>query len=161
YRGGLLIAHDGSSANVVMQVDAATDSQVVIDGIRGALREQWEGAGLGATHLVGGPLLDGELRNTLAREMPLLGGVAALLILIMLFLNFRTVRGALLPLVSVVVGLVWSLGLMGWLGAKLSTLSMITPVAVLAVGSSFSLHLLGRFYQELAHGASKESAIQK
>lgn len=161
YRGGLLISEDGSSANVVIQVDASVDSQIVIDGIRGALTEHWEAAGLGATHLVGGPLLDGELRNTLAREMPLLGGVAALLILVMLFLNFRTTRGALLPLMSVVVGLVWSLGLMGWLGAKLSTLSMIAPVAILAVGSSFSLHLLGRFYQELAHGTTKEGAIQK
>src|SRR5699024_4491379 len=113
YRGGLLIAEDGSSANVVIQVDAAIDSQIVIDGIRGALQQNWEDRGLGSTHLVGGPLLDGELRNALAREMPLLGGVAALLILVMLFLNFRTVRGAILPLMSVVVGLVWSLGLMG------------------------------------------------
>lgn len=161
YRGGLLIAEDGSSANVVIQVDAAVDSQIVIDGIRSALRANWEEQGLGSTHLVGGPLLDGELRNTLARELPLLGGVAALLILLMLFLNFRTVRGAILPIMSVAVGLVWSLGLMGWLGGKLSTLSMIAPVAILAVGSSFSLHLLGRFYQELAHGVSKESAIEK
>ena len=161
YRGGMLVAEDGSSANVVIQVDASVDSEVVIAGIRQALSQEWEGPGLGETHLVGGPLLDGELRATLAREMPLLGGVAALLILLMLFLNFRTVRGALLPLMSVLIGLVWSLGMMGWLGAKLSTLSMIAPVAILAVGSSFSLHLLGRFYQELARGTAKEAAIEK
>lgn len=161
YRGGLLVAEDGSSANIVVQADASFDSQVVIDGVREVLAEHWEAAGLGSTHLVGGPLLDGEMRRTLARELPLLGGVAALLILVMLFLNFRTVRGALLPLMSVAIGLVWSLGLMGWLGGKLSTLSMIAPVAILAVGSSFSLHLLGRFFQELAHGSAKEAAVER
>lgn len=159
YGGGLLVAEDGRSANVVMEVSADVDSAAMSNAIRAVLDEQWQRAGFGASHLVGGPLIDGEMRATLAREMPLLGGVAALLILVMLYLNFRTVRGALLPLMTVLVGLLWSLGTMGWLGAELTTLSVIAPVAILAVGSSFSLHLLGRFFQELSHGASKAAAI--
>lgn len=160
YRGGLLVAEDGTSANIVIEVDATTDTEVVIVGVYDALETAWEATGLGPTHLVGGPLLDGEVRRTLARELPLLGGIAAALILLMLFLNFRTYRGALLPLATVAVGLVWSLGILGWFGASLSTLSMIAPVAILAVGSSFSLHLLGRFFQELARGKQKEVAIE-
>ncbi len=159
YRGGLLVAEDGRSANVVMEVSDDVDSAAMSNDIRAVLNDQWQRAGFGAAHLVGGPLIDGEMRATLAREMPLLGGVAALLILVMLYLNFRTVRGALLPLMTVLVGLLWSLGAMGWLGAELTTLSVIAPVAILAVGSSFSLHLLGRFFQELSHGADKEAAI--
>lgn len=159
YRGGLLVAEDGTSANVIIEVDANVDSEGIVDAARQALHAEWEERGLGPTHLVGGPLIDGEMRRTLAREMPLLGGVAALLILAMLYLNFRSIRGALLPLLSVGVGLIWSLGALGWAGASLSTLSMIAPVAILAVGSSFSLHLLGRFYQELARGESREAAI--
>lgn len=159
YRGGLLVALDGKSANVVMEVSGDVDSSALSSAIREALDRDWQGAGMGKVHLVGGPLIDGEMRATLAREMPLLGGVAALLILVMLYLNFRTVRGALLPLMTVLVGLLWSLGVMGWIGAELSTLSVIAPVAILAVGSSFSLHLLGRFFQELSHGKDKHQAI--
>lgn len=160
YRGGLLVAEDGRSANIVMEVSADVDSAALSTHIRDVLEAGWQGAGMGPVHLVGGPLIDGEMRATLAREMPLLGSVAALLILVMLYLNFRTIRGALLPLMTVLVGLLWALGAMGWLGAELSTLSVIAPVAILAVGSSFSLHLLGRFFQELAHGLSKQDAIR-
>ncbi|MDT3681110.1 MAG: MMPL family transporter [Truepera sp.] len=159
YRGGLLVAEDGQAANIIMEVDGDADSEALSSGIRGMLQTDWQGAGMGAFHLVGGPLIDGEMRATLAKEMPLLGGLAALLILVMLYLNFRTVRGALLPLMTVSVGLLWSLGVMGWIGAELSTLSIIAPVVILAVGSSFSLHLLGRFFQELAHGADKRAAV--
>lgn len=159
YRGGLLVAEDGKAANVIMEVSADVDSAALSSGIRRVLDKEWRDAGLGPVHLVGGPLIDGEMRATLAREMPLLGGLAALLILAMLYLNFRTVRGALLPLMTVLVGLLWALGVMGWLGAALSTLSVIAPVAILAVGSSFSLHLLGRFFQELSHGVDKHAAI--
>src|SRR5690606_38632693 len=98
YRGGLLVALDGKAANVVMEVSGDVDSSALSSAIRMTLDRDWQGEGLGAVHLVGGPLIDGEMRATLAREMPLLGGVAALLILVMLYLNFRTVRGALLPL---------------------------------------------------------------
>jgi len=161
YSDGMLAALDGSSATVVIDVDVDVPSEVIVTGIRAALEREWSGPGLGATHLVGAPLIDGEMRTTIQRELPLLGGVAALLILLMLYLNFRSFRGAILPLVTVMVGLVWSVGGMGWLGAKLSTMSVIAPVAILAVGSSFSLHLLGRYYQELAHGAAKATAIQR
>lgn len=161
YRGGLLVAEDGSSANLVIEVDPYADSGVVVRGIESALNSAWTEAGMGPVHLVGGPLIDEEMRATLQREMPLLGGIAALLILLMLFLNFRSVRGALLPLLTVVIGLVWSLGALGWLGGSLSTLSVIAPVVILAVGSSFSLHLLGRYYQELAHGVGVHDAVEK
>lgn len=160
YRGGLLVAEDGRAANVVLEVSGDVDSAALSQDIRAVLERDWQGAGMGAVHLVGGPLINGEMQMTLAREMPLLGGVAAALILVMLFLNFRTVRGAILPLMTVLVGLLWALGVMGWLGAKLNMLSVIAPVAILAVGSSFSLHLLGRFFQELAHGKAKPEAIR-
>ncbi|HET8985581.1 MAG TPA: MMPL family transporter, partial [Trueperaceae bacterium] len=89
-----------------------------------------------------------------------LGTVAALVLVVMLYLNFRTVRGALLPLLTVIIGLAWAFGGMGWLGGSFNTLIAIAPVAILAVGSSFSLHLLGRFTVELAHGREKLAAVR-
>src|SRR5690606_35966239 len=69
YRGGLLVALDGKSANVVMEVSGDVDSSALSSAIREALDRDWQGAGMGKVHLVGGPLIDGEMRATLAREM--------------------------------------------------------------------------------------------
>src|SRR5690606_10387938 len=120
----------------------------------------WTSRGFGAAHVVGGPVVDTATRTMLQRDTPLLGAVAALLLVVMLFLNFRTATGALLPLLTVIIGLAWAFGAMGWLGGSFNTLIAIAPVAILAVGSSFSLHLLGRYTVELAHGREKLTAVR-
>ncbi len=159
YRGGVLAALGGGSANLMMEADPNAPSDVLVSGIREQIALHWTGAGLGQAHLAGGPAVDEAMRDTLMREAPVMVVVAAALIVLMLYLNFRNLRGALLPLLTVVVGLVWSVGMMGWLGGAFTTITPIAPVAILAVGSSFSLHLLGRYAMELAHRRSREAAV--
>lgn len=158
YEGGVLVAIDGASANLVLEVDSEADSGQAVAAIQRAIATHWQG--LGGSYLVGSPVVNTEMRGTLGREMPLLGTLAALLLLAMLYLNFRNVRGALLPVLTVIVGLVWAFGVLGWLQGSFSIMTSIAPVAILAVGSSFSLHLLGRYSVELAHGAEKLAAIR-
>ena len=154
YRGGLLVSEEGDFATIVMQIDDDREPDRVVRSIQDVL-DSWPGE----VNLAGASLINVEMRDTMSRDLPLLTGLAALLIVVMLYLNFRTARGALLPLLTVTIGLVWSLGTMGLVGANISVLNIIGPVAILAVGSSFSLHLLGRYYFELAQGASKRKAI--
>ena len=160
YSGGVLVADAGTSANVVVKADDSIDSEVIIANLREALTTHWVAAGLGEYALAGGPLVDLEMRTTINRDLPLLSALAVLAIFAMLFINFRTAHGTLLPLATILVGLGWSMGLMGWFGGKISTLSVIAPVAVLAVGSSFALHLLGRYYFERSHQVERLDAVR-
>ncbi|MEJ2667406.1 MAG: MMPL family transporter, partial [Deinococcales bacterium] len=156
YGHGRLVDAAGTAAAVVMEIDDDADPQTVLMAVRHVLDSDWSGP----THLAGSPLIEVEMGSTVRHDLPLLAGLAALLIVTMLFLNFRTVQGALLPLLTVAIGLAWSMGAMGWLGGKLTTLNIIGPVAILAVGSSFSLHLLGRFYFELGKGRDRREALR-
>ncbi len=162
YQGGVLMATDGTSANIVLEADPDADSGELMKAVNSAIEASWSsrGPGFGAAHLVGGPVVDTATRRMLQRDTPLLGAIAALLLVVMLYLNFRTVQGALLPLLTVIIGLAWAFGGMGWAGGSFNTLIAIAPVAILAVGSSFSLHLLGRYTVELAHGREKRDAIR-
>ncbi len=160
YQGGVLVAEDGGSTNVVVEVDPNGDSDRVVAAARRAVAAHWTEPSLGSAYFVGSPVVNTAMRGTLEREMPLLGAIAALLLLVMLYLNFRSLRGALLPVLTVSVGMVWAFGVLGWLGGSFTTMTSIAPVAILAVGSSFSLHLLGRYSVELAHGAQKMAAIR-
>jgi len=160
YQGGVLMAEDGTSANIVLEAEPDADSGDLVSAAQAAIEASWTSKGFGAAHLVGGPVVDTATRQMLLRDTPLLGAIAALLLVVMLYLNFRTVRGALLPLLTVSIGLAWAFGGMGWLGGSFNTLIAIAPVAILAVGSSFSLHLIGRFSVELAHGREKLEAVR-
>ncbi|HKI55856.1 MAG TPA: MMPL family transporter [Trueperaceae bacterium] len=156
YGHGRLVNAQGTAASVILQIDDKASSRVVVPNIERVLAVQWPGP----AHLAGGPLFEVEMHAIASRDLPLLCGLAGLLILAMLYLNFRTLSGALLPMLTVVTGLIWSMGTMGWLGARLTTLNVIGPVAILAVGSSFSLHLLGRYVYDLAMGRGKDEAIR-
>jgi hypothetical protein len=77
----------------------------------------------------------------------------------MFLLNFRSLLGGWMPLLQIAIGLVWGAGLFGWAGMKFQAMTIIAPVAILAVGSSFTLHLLGRYFLELSRGVEKREAI--
>jgi uncharacterized protein len=73
-----------------------------------------------------------------------------LLIVVALFLSFRSLRGVLLPTVTVVVSLIWTLGIMVLAGSRLSLGNIALPPLVLVLGTAYSLHIVAEYY-ELAH----------
>jgi len=83
----------------------------------------------------------------LSRDLAVLFGAGVVLILLFYFLAYRTLRGVLLPFLVVLVGTVWSLGLMSALGFTLTLLNIVTPPLLLTVGSSYGIHILNQYYR--------------
>ena len=71
------------------------------------------------------------------------------LIVVMLFLSFRSLRGVLLPVVTVVVSLIWTLGIMVLMGSSLSLGNMALPPLVLVLGTAYSLHIVAEYYEQV------------
>ena len=153
---GKLVSEDGRYAAVLISVERNADMLALERALREKLEAHWDGP----VYLAGIPVMSGAILETLRRDLPRQMGLAALIIGLVLFLNFRSLRGVFMPLITVGVALIWSLGLGGWLGFKLGMISSILPVVVLAVGSSFTLHILNRYYHELAEEKSKTEAIR-
>ena len=55
-----------------------------------------------------------------------------------------------LPLLTGILSVVWSLGLMGLLNVHLDPLNTTTPILVLAVASGHAIQILKRYYEEYA-----------
>ena len=155
YEHVTLVTHDGRYASLIVELREGLDAAAVAKSVDSLLASSWPGD----YSLAGQAFTSMELQNIIGRDLPILGGIAIALILLMLFLNFRTVQGTFLPLVQILVGVVWGMGLFQLLGHKLMALTVIGPIAVMAVGSSFALHLLGRYYFELSRGSDKYTAI--
>ena len=71
---------------------------------------------------------------------------AILMIIVALFLNFRSKRGTLLPLTGILLSLLWTIGAMSWTGTKLTVVGIVIPLLILTVGSSYTLHYLNAYY---------------
>ena len=85
-------------------------------------------------------------RGYIVRELPLLGGIAALITLLVCLLSFATLRAVALPLLAIGMALLWTLGLMALAGVPLSLSSLMLPPLIFALGSSYSVHLLNRYF---------------
>ena len=82
-----------------------------------------------------------------------------LLTVAMLFLSFRSLRGVLLPVLTVVVSLIWTLGLMVLMGSSLSLGNMSLPPLIIVLGTAYSLHIVAEYYEEARPGRSVNEVV--
>src|SRR5438874_8064086 len=95
------------------------------------------------------------MRRDLFRFTPL----ALLVILAVLWLSFWTVRGVVLPVVSVVMALVWTLGALVLDGKALTLGTFVLPPLLLVVGSSYAIHVMARYYEQVDAGAPPDEVV--
>jgi len=150
-RGAALLVHFreiGDRELLAREVDR--EIRAVVDATRGDL----------TAHVTGTPIvkaaLNRALRDDLLRTLPLVFLVAAAV----LALAFRGARGVLVPLATIAVSLVWTLGLAGWLGGSLNLVTAVVPPLVATVGFAYAIHVVSAYQAALARrrGASVDRA---
>ncbi|MBT7308831.1 MAG: MMPL family transporter, partial [Gammaproteobacteria bacterium] len=75
--------------------------------------------------------------------------ISLLIVIGVLWYEFRNWQGALLPLIGVGMTIALTLGLMGFTQFKLTTMMVLTPMLLLAIGIGHSVQITRRFMQEL------------
>jgi hydrophobe/amphiphile efflux-3 (HAE3) family protein len=95
----------------------------------------------------GQPVFLGTL-ETFSKRMAWLLPLAILLIGLIHFEAFRTLQGLILPLVTAILALVWSLGIMTLAGVHLDPFNNVTPILILAVAAGHAVQMLKRYYEE-------------
>jgi predicted RND superfamily exporter protein len=157
YQDVVFVDDAGRRASLILEYDGSIDAAAYARAVADATDATWPGEHA----LAGAAFTTMELRAIIARDLPVLGATALALILIMLWVNFRTLRRVALAFVQIVLGVVWGMGIFQVLGQELMALTVIGPIAVMAVGASFSMHLLGRYDYELARGTEKLEALRR
>ncbi len=104
------------------------------------------------------------LRTTLVRYMRadqarLIPGTL-LVCLIALGMAFRWLPGLLLPLVAVTLTALWVLGGMALFGEPLNVINNSLPALLIIIGISDSIHLVGRYREEIAASGDRRLAVR-
>jgi predicted RND superfamily exporter protein len=86
--------------------------------------------------------------NYIRSDFIVLVPLVMLVVMFIFYLNFRTLRGVILPFVSLSLAELWVLGLMGHLGFKITVMASSLPTLMIAVGSSYSIHILNQYYAD-------------
>ncbi|MDA3900713.1 MAG: MMPL family transporter [Spirochaetes bacterium] len=112
---------------------------------------------------VGIPVFERYIQEYMARDMGLFLPLALLVVIMTFLLNFRMFRGVALPTLSVVLSIIWTMGLMGHIGIPVTMVVNILPTILVAVGSSYSIHLFNQFLHdrsELRGGAARQNLVR-
>jgi predicted RND superfamily exporter protein len=109
--------------------------------------------------VTGAPTVEVETTRTLIVDQVYLMPGVMLVLIIALFLTFRSKHGILLALASVTVATVWTAGVFSCLGRPVDMIGSIIPTCILVYGVVDPIFVLTRFLQKLDAGRSQEDAI--
>jgi len=64
------------------------------------------------------------------------------------------VRGVLVPMASVALAVVWTMGGVAMLGGSLNVVTTIVPPLILAIGFAYTVHIISAYYDAVREGGS-------
>ncbi len=94
------------------------------------------------------PVYERFIQDYMQRDMKVFLPLVFLVVVLTFFFNFRMLRGVLLPTLSVIIAIVWTMGLMGYLGIPVTMVVNALPTILMAVASSYSIHLFNQYLND-------------
>ena len=110
-------------------------------------------------HILGRAYFTAELVDMQIREILVSGFFSVLLVGIVMFYIFRRIRGIIIALSSVGIGMLIFMGILGLWGRELSVMSALYPVLMVIVGTSDVIHIMSKYIDELRKGVSRTVAV--
>ncbi len=136
---GSIVSEDGTATLILFTLLDDADKQVVAKEIK----DKIEALDLPETLYFGGlPMMMNDITDLIVADMVWLIPIVFILIALILFLSFRSLRGVIMPLLTAALAVIWTLGIMVLTGYEITIISNIIPIILLAVGSAYTIHVI-------------------
>ena len=103
-----------------------------------------------------GPRINEELRDSLGRDFLLLGPLSAFVLIAAILFFMRSGLAAVLPILTSGLTIVWTFGMLGWVGIPLNILAAMIPSLIIVIGSTEDTHIMAAFFRGLDASAGEE-----
>ena len=95
------------------------------------------------------------------KEIYLFSALALAICIVVLFLFFRSFKAVFYPVLIVLTGVVWSMGLLSLFGFKITILSGMIPPLLIVIGIPNSIYMLNKFHHEFVRHGNRVKALQR
>jgi len=149
---GSLVSDDLSATQILITLDAVTadftrpEITQSIDKIRKIADQIF--AGEAEVYFTGQPIINAIINRSMIADNILLIPLVVIVVLAMLFFSFRRFTFVILPFLTVIIAVVWAIGMAALLGIKLSVITTILPVILVAVGSAYGIHIVTHYMED-------------
>jgi len=157
-----LIAELNAEKSLAPEFDPRGYRLKLLSSIREVIKQNREIAnnlGISQFHISGLPVTKSDMITNIKEDSMLFIPVVMGFILIMLFLAFRNRQGVLLPFLVVQMSLIVTMGAMGLAGIKVTVVNSMLPIVVMIISVADVIHILVKYYEELAVIEEKKQAL--
>ena len=112
-------------------------------------------------HVSGMPYIRTLNAKTIVDEIGLFIGAALLITSLIFFFFFRSFRATLISLLVVIIGVMWSFGIIALLGYEITVLTALVPTLVIVIGIPNCIFFINKYHQEYQKHANKAKALQR
>ena len=155
---GRLVSTDGKYAAMMVRLNEGVDRSAVGSELRDTT-EKFKGDLV--PYYAGLPLWMVFINEIIFGDMGLLVPLVAFLVMFTLFMSFRTIRGVLLPIGTVLFSTTWAVGLMAMFDVDLTLISNGLPVLLIAIGSAYGIHMLNKYNEVVGGGDSPAEGLKR
>ena len=157
YEGGL-VSEDHRSTQILVSVTtgvSADDRERIYEEIESVVRP-YENQGY-QVYVAGEPAITVLLSTNMRADIATLIPIVIVVVLLSLSIFFRRLGGVLLPMITVLLSTIWTIGLMALLGIELSIVATVIPVLMIAVGSAYGIHIVNHYYDAVERVPVREA----
>lgn len=160
FYSGKLVSPDEQATGIAILFDDLTDDEFIERDIDGQIRalvaeyagpEEFAVSGIQTLKVNAARLMEEDLQRFLPVSL-------AVVVLVLLW-AFRTVRGVVVPISAVTVGVIWTTGVMVLAGKAINLGTLVLPPLLMAIGIAYAIHIVSRYYQEARPGRSTAAMV--
>jgi uncharacterized protein len=156
---GSYVSTDGRAALIIAGFDEDRLNYTEIHTRLQALRAEVERDGKTRLYIAGEPMLKG-WAYYYSKELYVIFGVTAVVMVALLWIHFRSLSGVLVPMLGTALSAMWGLGFVGWMGYDLDPLVLVVPILISARTASHCVQMMERYYDEVRLGHDRETAVR-
>ncbi len=161
YKGKLYNAEEHAYLMAVRINKAALNSpkrSKIVQDITAATTK-FETATKTEVHLSGLPLIRTVVADRIQKEMKLFLIGSLVLSALILLIFFRSFSTTLLSLAVVILGVIWSLGVLQLCGYKITLLTALIPPLVVVIGVPNCIYFINKYHTSYLHNKEKNKAL--
>ena len=156
-----VVSADGRATGITLVFEPMTDEEFIGRGIEGRIRELMAEAGGPEEYAITGiPTIKVHGARLMEGDTQKFTPLSLLLVIIVLAFAFRTPRGVIVPLSTVVIGVAWTTGVMVLMNTPINMGTVVLNPLLMVIGVAAGIHIVSEYYLELAPGMTSRDVVQ-
>jgi predicted RND superfamily exporter protein len=161
---GSLVSRKGDAALLVCRLTPGSNVKHVADGIHATSAEVSKDVRGTRLYFGGAPLISSYIASNAKEDLKGLTPWVIAAVILVVIITLKSFPAAVLSLVTIGIGLTWTMGAMVLMGKDITLVTSSLPMILVALGSAYGIHLLARYFkvlEERGKGADRHEIVKE